>query len=130
MTNWTTKIWRGLFALLTAGVLIVTFYFPLIGLGYALDSSADLQSRGIGLLWFLPSVALLVLLVGLLPPARGRVLLWIGVGGTLLLLPSIVAGIWMRYPEIIGSLAGLLYLGVWWFFAHPKLFPGPLHSSK
>jgi hypothetical protein len=124
MTSATIKISRGLFAVFTAGVLVVTFYFPLIGLGFALDASADLRSRGTGLLLFLPGVAILVLLLGMLPPVRGRLLLWVGIAGNLLLLPSIAACAWLRFPAKIGLLAGLAYLGAWWFLARTKLPPG------
>ncbi|MDQ1422081.1 MAG: hypothetical protein QOJ52_4043 [Acidimicrobiaceae bacterium] len=121
MTGAATKISRGLFALFTAGFLAVTFYFPLIGLGYALDSSADLRSRGEGLLLLLPTVAISVLLAGMLPPVRGRFLFWLGVGGNLLLLPSLAAGAWLGFPGILGAFVGLVYLAVWWYLARSKL---------
>ena len=123
MTAKANTVGRGLFALLTAGVLVVTFYFPLIGFGYAMDASADLQSRGEGLLLFLPGVALLVLLAGMLPTIRGRLLCGLGIGGSLLLLPSLVACAWFHLPGILGGLIGLLYLWLWWFLVRSKLSP-------
>ncbi|MGI9087427.1 MAG: hypothetical protein ACR2HH_06770 [Chthoniobacterales bacterium] len=66
MSSSANKIYRVLFALLTAAILVIGFYFPLIELGYAMDSSADVQSRAEGMSLFLPGVAGLVLLVGML----------------------------------------------------------------
>ncbi len=45
MTLTATRISRGIFAAVTVVLLVVTFYFPMIGLGYALDSSAERDSR-------------------------------------------------------------------------------------
>lgn len=123
MTDAAKTIFRGLFSAFTAGVLVVTFYFPLIGLGYAMDSSADFQSRATGVLLFLPSVAILILLFGMLPRVRGGRLLLLGMGGSLLLLPPIVACAYLGLPAGFGSLAGLVYLALWWFLARAKLSP-------
>ena len=115
-------IWRASLALLTAAVLVVGFYFPLVGFGYAVDASATLSSRVTGLLLFLPAVGLLVLLLGMLPVMRSRVLLAIGIGGSLLLLPSLAACVcWLRFWPEMGALAGLLYLWAWWHLARPRL---------
>ena len=123
MTPTATKVSRALLALFTAFVLVVTFYPAALGLGYALDASADFQSRVGGALFFLPSVALLVLLVGMLPPIRGRMLLWLGVTGSLLPLPSIIASLMLNSAAAFGALVGLLYLGTWWLLAWPKVLP-------
>lgn len=123
MTDSATTISRGLFSLFTAAVLVITFYFPLIGLGYAMNSAGDFESRINGVLLFLPSVAVLILLVGMFPPIRGRRLLLLGIGGSLLLLPSIVACALLGLPAAFGALAGLAYLAVWWFLARAKLSP-------
>lgn len=121
MTNRAKTITRALFALFTAAVLVITFYFPMIGLGYALDSSADLESRGTGLLLLLPSLALLVLLVAMLPVIRGRPLLWWGISGSLLILPPITACCWLRGPGLLGLFAGITYLAAWWRLARTRL---------
>ncbi len=121
MTNSQNALYRALFALFTAAALVVTFYFPLVGLGGAMNSSADLQSRGESLLWFLPSFAILILLLGMVLPIRGRRLFWLGVGGNLLILPSIIACAWLGPAAIIGALVGLGYLAIWWLLARGKL---------
>lgn len=120
MSSSQNALYRALFALFTAAVLVVTFYFPLIGLGAAMDSSASLQARAASLLWFLPSVAILILLLGMVLPIRGRRLFWLGVAGNLLILPSIITCAWLGPAAIIGALAGLIYLGVWWLLARGK----------
>jgi hypothetical protein len=111
-----------LFALLTGGVLIVGFYFPLIGLGYAMDAKETFEYRVFGLLLFLPAVALLVLLVAMLPAIRGRLLLCLGIGGSLLIVPSLAGCVWtLRLNWVMGAVSGLLYLWAWWHLAAPRL---------
>lgn len=117
-----TTVWRVLLALLTAAVLVIGFYFPLIGLGYALNGAETVESRVTGLLLFLPAVGLLVLLVGMLPAIRRAILLSVGIVGSLLILPSLVAcAIWLRFWPETGALIGLLYLWTWWHLARPRL---------
>jgi hypothetical protein len=86
-----------------------------------MDTSASLNSRGTGVLLLLPSVALVVLLVAMLPVIQGHRLLWFGIAGTILLLPSIVACASLRFPAALGAVAGLVYLAVWWSLAHFRL---------
>ena len=94
----------------------------MIGLGYATNPSETVESRVIGLLLFLPAVGLVVLLLGMLPVMRRRVLLFIGISGSLLILPSLAAcaSRLRLWPEM-GALAGLLYLWAWWHLARPRL---------
>jgi hypothetical protein len=115
------KLSRAIFALFTIIVLAVTFYFPLIGLGYALDSSADLQSRGAGLLFLLPSVAMLLFLGGLLPRIRARSLWYLGFVASLALLAPAVACARLGFPAALGSLCAVTYAGIWWFIVRSKL---------
>ena len=111
-----------LFALLTAAILVVGFYFPLIGLGSAMDSSETVESRVFGLLLFLPAIGLLVLLVAMLPVIRGRRLLALGIGGSALIVPSLAACGWtLRFGWEMGAVAGGLYLWAWWHLAGPRL---------
>lgn len=111
-----------LFALLTGATLVVGFYFPLIGLGYAMDESGTLASRVTGVLLFLPAVGLLVLGVAMLPAIRGRLLLWLGICGSLSIIPSLAACVaWLRFWPELGALVGLLYLWAWWHLARPRL---------
>jgi hypothetical protein len=117
----TIKVWRGAFALFTIVVLVVTFYFPLIGLGYALDGSADLHSRGEGLLLLSPSVALSIFLAGLLPVLRACSLLSLGLVASLVLLAPAVACARMGFPAAIGSLCAIVYAGTWWLLIRSKL---------
>ena len=117
------KIYRGLLALFTAGALVVTFYLPLIGLGYALDASASLQSRAEGLLFVLPSIAGLLLLVGMLPPIRGRALLSFGITASVLALPPIVTCATAGLAGAIGAMVGVAYIAVWWLLVRSKLSP-------
>ncbi len=98
---------RGLFALFTLAVLAVTFYFPLIGFGYATDTSADLPSRGLGLLLLLPSIAMLLFLFGLLPRVRRRLLRWLGLVATLLVLPPTAACVSRGFPAAIGAVIAI-----------------------
>src|SRR6476659_9656231 len=114
MTHTANNISRAVFCFLSAGLLLVTFYFPLIGFGYLTDSSADVQSRATGLLLLLPSVVMLILMVGMMPRVPVRVVWWLGIGGTLLLVPCIAACASLRFPAALGALAGLIYLGIWW----------------
>ena len=117
----TNKLARGALALFTVALLTATFYFPLIGVGYAIDQSADLKSRGTGLLLFLPSVALLILLAGMMCETRSKPSFWLGIAGTALILPSIGACAILGSWGLIGSAAGLSYLAIWWFLAPAKL---------
>lgn len=115
------QLGRALLALFTVALLVVTFYFPLIGLGYALDRTADFQSRWEGVLLLLPSVVLLLLLVGLLPFVRGRSLLWLGIGANLLLLAPVIACVRMGFPSAFGLLAAIVYSGAWWWLVQAKI---------
>ncbi|MEP6809988.1 MAG: hypothetical protein ABI992_07075 [Chthoniobacterales bacterium] len=123
MTNDARKmVGRVLFALLTAAILVGGFYFPLIGLGSAMDRSETVESRVFGLLLFLPAVGLLVLLVAMLPAFRGRLLLSLGIGGSLCIIPSLAACGWtLRVGWEMGTVAGGLYLWAWWHLAWPRL---------
>jgi hypothetical protein len=115
------KVGRGLLAVLTMAVLLVTFYFPLMGLGYAMDASADVQSRWEGILLMLPSFVLLLFFFGLLPPVRGRSLLWLGIVANVLLLPPVAACVRMGFPAAIGLFVAIIYVGTWWLLAKSKL---------
>jgi hypothetical protein len=115
------QLGRALLALFTVALLVVTFYFPLIGLGYALDREADFESRRDGALLVLPSVVLLLLLAGLMPFARGRSLLWLGIGANLLLLAPVIACARMGFPAAFGVLAAIAYSGTWWRLIRAKI---------
>ena len=115
------QLGRVLLGLFTVMLLAVTFYFPLIGLGYALDRTADFQSRGEGVLLLLPSVVLLLQLVGLLPFVRGRSVLWLGLGANLLLLAPVMACVRMGFPAAFGLLAAIVYSGTWWWLVQAKI---------
>ena len=121
MTGKANKLARGALALFTVALLVVTFYFPLIGFGYSIDPTADLRSRGTGLLLFLPSVALVILLAGIVAAVRSKPSFWLGIAGTALILPSIGACAILGWWGLIGSATGLSYLAIWWFLAQARL---------
>jgi hypothetical protein len=108
------------FAIFTLAVLVITFYFPLYGLGAALDSSASFSDRWEGAVIALPSASLLVFLIGMIPQLRGLVLLLTGIGATLLLVPPVIACARMGFPAALGCVAAVAYSGLWWHLAKPR----------
>ena len=110
-----------LFALFTLVVLLITFYFPLYGLGVVLDRGAALSDRWEGAVMMLPSASLLAFLVGMLPQLRGPVLLWTGIGATLLLVPPVIACAKMGFPAALGCIAAVGYASLWWHLAKSRL---------
>ena len=102
-------------------ILLITFYFPLYGLGVVLDKSATLSDRWEGAVLVLPSASLLAFLIGMLPQLRGPVLLWMGIGATVLLVPPVIACARMGFPAALGCVAALAYTGLWWHLAKSRL---------
>lgn len=109
-------------ALFTMAVLAVTFYFPMYGLGLALDHAKNSSERweGVGLL--LPSAALLVFLAGMYPAFRGTGLLCLGAAATLLLVPTAIVFARSGTPPAYYCMAAIAYSAVWWLLAQPRIW--------
>ena len=112
---------RAVLGAFTVAALIVTFYFPLIGFGYSTDSNADLESRLGGLLLLLPWIGLAVLLWGVIVGVRNNLSFWLGIAGTSLIVPSAITCARFGAWGIVGSVAALSYLAIWWSLARANL---------
>lgn len=108
-------------ALFTLAFVVVTFYFPIYGLGTALDQSKSFAERWEGSMMVLPSVALLLFLAGMFPTLRDPVLLWLGIAATLMLALPAIQFARSGFPAAFGFIAALVYSGAWWFLAQSRL---------
>ena len=110
-----------MFAIFTLVVLVITFYFPLYGLGVMLKGGASLSDRWEGAVLALPSASLLAFLIGMIPQLRGPTLQWMGIGATLLLVPPVITCARMGFPAAWGCVAAAAYSGLWWHLAKSRL---------
>ncbi len=108
-------------ALFTLAFIVVTFYFPLYGLGTVLDQSKSFAERWEGSMMVLPSIAMLLFLAGMFPTLRGPVLLWLGIVATALLALPAIQFARSGFPAAFGCIAALIYSAAWWRLAQSRL---------
>lgn len=108
---------------MTAGALFLTAYLALYGLISALDPAAHFKDRVVAAVFFLPFPAMVLCVIGLLPPVRGRPLFWLGVVAGILLLCTAAACIFLGLPAAFFSLLVAGYGTLWWHLVNGKLAP-------
>ena len=123
MTDSCSPLSSGLFALVTIVAFAATLFLPAYGLAILIEVPSDLWSRMFGLLLLSPWLAMLLLLGGLLPIVRGRMLGWLGLSGGLLMFPAVAAFAWRAgFPLGIALFfLAAVYFGSWWVLVRPKL---------
>lgn len=109
------------FAVFSVLVLVITFYFSIVGLGLLVGAPSANGTRFEGAALLFPSIVLVLWLVGLLPWLRGASLLWLGVGTHVLLLPLIVTLVRMGFPAALGLLVPIGYSAAWWWLVRSRL---------
>ena len=114
---------NGLFAVVTIVALAATLFLPAYGFAILIEPPSDGWPRMFGLLLLSPWLAMLLLLGGLLPIVRGRLLGWLGLSGSLLLFPAVAAFAWRaEFPLGIALFfLAAVYFGSWWVLVRPKL---------
>ena len=109
-----------LFAITTV-LVVVTFYYPIYGLGMVMNARSDLAERFQGVALFLPSIVMLIWIIGILPLFRGQTLFWLGIGSNVLLVPTLVVLFRMGTPAAFGGLAMIFYSGIWWVLVKARI---------
>jgi hypothetical protein len=130
-----TTLSSGLFVFFTIVVLAASWTAPVLGFHYAFEPAFafeqpfDFRDRLLGILLLSPCLAMLLLLSGLVPAIRGRLLCGIGLTGGLLLLPSVAAYAWKTGFPFGAALffLAVVYFGSWWFLVRLKL---PMSHSQ
>lgn len=114
---------RGLYAALTLGTLVVSWLIPFSGFAFAFGSAADAKQRVLGWVFLGPGIGALLLLLGLLPGIRGRLLRFLGIGADLLALPFVILYLWHSRPNdaVAYGFLALLYFSSWWILVSTKL---------
>lgn len=123
MTDPFSPLSKKLFALVTIVALAAMLFLPAYGLAILIEDHSDLRGRMFGLFLLSPWLAMWLLLGGLCPIVRGRILSCLGLFAGLLLFPFVAACAWRAgFPLNFAILfLTVAYFSSWWILVRPKL---------